>query len=232
MGLEAEQNHLIKLLSREDRLRLLASCESVPLVMGEILCESGASVRHVYFPVNGFVSLLTRIEHHPSLEVGLIGHEGALGASVALGVDTSPLQAMVQGPGSAWRISTAALREQLALSSTLRVNLLRYVFVVLEQLSISAACLRFHLIGPRLARWLLLSADRAHNNHFHVTHEVLARMLGVRRVGVTVAAGGLQRLGLIHYHRGELVVLDRAGLEAAACTCYVRQRASYSGLLS
>lgn len=230
--MEPEQNHLISLLPPEDRLRLLASCETVPLVVGDVLCESGAEARHVYFPVNGFVSLLTRIEHHPSLEVGLIGREGALGAALALGVNTSPLQAMVQGPGAAWRISAADLRQQLACGGQLHGNLLHYVFVVLQQMSISAACLRFHLIGPRLARWLLMSADRVQDNQFHVTHELLAGMLGVRRVGITVAAGSLQRQGLIHYHRGELKVLDRSGLEAASCSCYARQRAAYSALLS
>ncbi len=230
--METEQNHLIELLPRADRQRLLAQCKSVDLVMGEVLCESGDVVRDAYFPVHGFISLLTRIEDHPSLEVGMVGREGLLGAVLVLGVKTAPLQGLVQGSGEAWRISAADLRRQLALSSALRSNLLRYIFVVTEQLAYSAACLRFHLIGPRLARWLLMSADRAHADHFRVTHTFLASMLGVRRVGVTVAAGALQRQGLISYHRGEVQVLDRDGLKAAACSCYARQRQAYQEQLA
>ena len=226
------QNHLIELLSRGDRQQLLARCETVQLTLGEVLCESGAVVRHAYFPVDAFISLLTRIEEHPSLEVGMVGREGLFGALLALGATTSPLQALVQGSGSALRITATALRSEIGRSSALRSMLLRYVFVTMEQMATSAACLRFHLIGPRLARWLLMSEDRAHDPHFLVTHEFLASMLGVRRVGVTVAAGELQRRGLIHYHRGQVQVLDRSGLEAAACSCYQRQSKAYELLLS
>ena len=226
--MDAAQNHLITLLPRTDRQRLLARCEPVQLVVGDVLCESGAVLRDAYFPVHGFISLLTRIEDHPSLEVGMVGREGFLGAALALGVKIAPLRALVQGPGVAWRISAVDLRRELADSTALRTHILRYVF---EQMATSAACLRFHLIGPRLARWLLMSADRAHADQFHVTHTFLASMLGVRRVGVTVAAGALQRLGLIDYHRGEVVVVNRAGLEAAACPCYARQRLAYEAQL-
>ncbi len=225
--MDAVQNQLINRLPRNDRLRLLAACESVQLIAGEVLYEAGAPLRHAYFPVDGFISLLTRMEDHPSLEVGMVGREGLFGASVAMGVGVAPFQALVQGPGSAWRITVAALRTELEQSAALRSNLLRYLFVVMEQMATSAACLRFHLIGPRLARWLLMSEDRAHASHFHVTHEFLASMLGVRRVGVTVAAGDLQRQGLISYHRGQVQVLSRSGLEAAACSCYARQRLAY-----
>jgi CRP-like cAMP-binding protein len=222
------QNALIARLPRADRLRLLAQCESVQLTIGQVLCEEGADVRHAYFPVDGFISLLTRIQPHPSLEMGMVGREGMFGAGLALGVNTSPLQAMVQGSGSAWRIAAPALRGQIELSAALRKTLLSYVFVKMEQLGSAGACLRFHLIGPRLARWLLMSADRAHASRFHITHEFLASMLGVRRVGVTVAASALQRLGLISYHRGEVTVTDRPGLEHAACSCYQRQCMAYS----
>ena len=225
------QNALIARLPRADRLRLLAQCDAVQLTIGEVLCEEGAVIRHAYFPVDGFISLLTRIDPHPSLEMGMAGREGMFGAGLALGATTSPLQALVQGSGSAWRIAAPVLRTQIDLSPALRKTLLSYVFVKLEQLGSAAACLRFHLIGPRLARWLLMSADRAHAGQFHITHQFLASMLGVRRVGVTVAASALQRLGLISYHRGELTVTDRAGLELAACSCYQRQRTSYSAQL-
>lgn len=221
------ENHLIELLPRADRERLLASCDQVQLVMGEVLCERGDPVRHVYFPVDGFICLVMQIEGHASLEVGMVGREGLVGAALILGVGTVPLRALVQGPGAAWRIDRMAFKRELALSAALRRVLQRFVHVRLAQLTASAACLRFHLIEPRLARWLLMSQDRAHAEHFHVTHEFLACMLGVRRVGVTAAAGALQRRGLIRYHRGEVTVLDRMGLESVACSCYASDLATY-----
>jgi CRP-like cAMP-binding protein len=225
------QNHLLELLPAADLQRLLARCDTVQLVLGEVLCEADAPLTHAYFPVDGFISLLTRIEEHPSLEVGMVGREGLFGAALSLGVAVSPLQALVQGPGRAWRIPAAALRRELARSAALRATLQHYIYVVMAQMASSAACLRFHLIGPRLARWLLMSEDRAHADHFQVTHEFLACMLGVRRVGVTVAAGALQRQGLIAYHRGQVTVLDRSGLEAASCPCYARQHLAYQAML-
>ena len=226
------QNHLIARLPRKERLRLLAQCETVQLVLGEVLCEEGAVVAHAYFPVDGFISLLTRIEEHPSLEMGMVGREGMFGAGLALGVKTSPHQALVQGPGAAWRIGAPALIAEIQLSVSLRRTLLSYVYVMMEQLGSAAACLRFHLIGPRLARWLLMSADRAHASQFHITHEFLASMLGVRRVGVTKAASSLQQLGLIHYNRGDITIVNRRGLKAASCACYEADLASYARMLA
>ena len=230
-GLVTVENHLIELLPRKDRLRLLALCEPFELVLSEVLCEPGKPTRYVYFPTTGFISLLTLIDGKPALEVGMVGREGVLGAQLALGVATTPLHALVQGAGSAWRIGAAAFRRELARSPALQRGLNRYLYVLMAQLAASAACLRFHEIGPRLARWLLMSQDRAHADSFHVTHEFLAYMLGVRRVGITTAASALQRSGLIEYHRGELNVLDRSGLEAAACACYAADRQSYAELL-
>jgi CRP-like cAMP-binding protein len=229
--LATHQNHLIELLPRKDRLRLLGLCEPVQLVLSEVLCEPGKPTRHVYFPTDGFISLVAKIDGEPALEVGMVGCEGMLGAQLALGVLTAPLHALVQGPGAAWRLATGAFRRELAGSVTLQRCLNRYLYVLMAQLAASAACLRFHQIGPRLARWLLMSQDRAHSDTFHVTQEFLAYMLGVRRVGITSAAGALQRDGLVEYHRGELTVLDRQGLEAAACECYATDRKSYAELL-
>jgi len=200
-------------------------------VLGEVLCEPGKATRHVYFPLEGFISLVVPIDGKPALEVGMVGREGMLGAQLALGVSTVPLHALVQGAGTACRIGTVAFRKQLAQSTAMQRTLNRYLYVMMGQLAASAACLRFHLIGPRLARWLLMSQDRAHTDHFHMTQEFLAYMLGVRRVGITQAAGSLQRSGLIAYHRGTLSVLDRPGLEATACACYAADRKSYAGLL-
>lgn len=226
------ENHLIELLGRKDRLRLLAICEPIQLEMGEVLCEPGELTRHVYFPVEGFISLVTLIDGHAGLEVGMVGREGMLGAQLALGVTISPLHAVVQGSGSAWRISAAAFRREHAESAALQRILNRYLYVLMAQLAASAGCLRFHQIGPRLARWMLMSQDRAHSDSFHITHEFLAYMLGVRRVGVTTAAGTLQREGLIEYRRGEITVLNRRGLEAAACSCYAADRQIYVELLT
>ncbi len=225
------ENHLIERLPRTERLRLLTLCEPVELVLGDVMFESGEATRHVWFPTEGFVSLITLIDGSPVLEVGMVGREGLLGAHLALGVAKAPLRALVQGPGTAWRIGAAAFRAELARSAPLQRGLNRYLYVLMAQLAAATACLRFHQIGPRLARWLLMSQDRAHADHFHVTHEFLAYMLGVRRVGVTSAAGALQRSGLIEYRRGALRVLDRTGLEAAACGCYATDRRTYDELL-
>ncbi|SFC61287.1 cAMP-binding domain of CRP or a regulatory subunit of cAMP-dependent protein kinases [Polaromonas sp. OV174] len=225
------QNHLIERLPRKDRLRLLAICEPVQLVLAEVLCEPGKPTRHVYFPTEGFISLVALVEGSPGVEVGMVGREGMLGAQLALGVLTAPLHALVQGEGAAWRIASAAFRLELARSTALQRILNRYLYVLMAQQAASATCLRFHLTGQRLARWLLMSQDRAHSDSFHVTHEFLAYMLGMRRVGITTAASVLQRGGLIEYHRGELKVLDRGGLEAAACGCYAADRQSYTRLL-
>jgi CRP-like cAMP-binding protein len=207
---------------------LLALCEQVELTISEVLCEAGTPTRHVYFPTEGFISLVASIDEHPGLEMGMVGREGMLGAQLVLGVATSPLRALIQGPGVAWRVGVPAFRVVLQECPALVRELKRYVYVLMAQTVQSAGCLRFHLIAPRLARWLLMSQDRAHDAHFHVTHEFLAYMMGVRRVGVTVAAGELQRRGLITYKRGEMTVLDRAGLEAAACVCYAAGQAAYA----
>jgi CRP-like cAMP-binding protein len=222
------ENRLIQLLPRADRARLLAVCEPTDLLLSEVLCEPGEPTRHVYFPTDGFISLVTLVADQPGLEVGMVGREGMVGAHLALGVVTSPLRALVQGSGGARRIGARAFRAELARSVALQRQMSRYLYVLMAQLATSAACLRFHQIGPRLARWLLMTQDRAHADTFHVTQEFLAYMLGVRRVGITAAASTLQRVGLIEYTRGEMTVLDRAGLEHAACTCYATDRRSYA----
>lgn len=229
--LDVPQNHLLELLPRADRLRFLSRCRSVDLVRNDVLCEAGVAPRHVYFPVDGFVSLLTPVADGSLLEVGLVGREGMLGAPLALGVSKSPWRALVQGQGAVWRIGAAAFRAELRASPALQRSLHRYLHVVMTQLATSIGCQRFHRIGSRLARWLLMTHDRAHADRFVVTHEFLAFMLGVRRVGITTAAAALQRRGLIAYARGNLEVLDRAGLEATACGCYAADLRAYRELL-
>lgn len=229
--LSTTQNHLIELLPAKPRLRLLAICEPVELAMAQILSEVGIPTRYVYFPTESFISLVTPINGRPVLEVGLVGREGMLGTQLVLGVGAAPLHALVQGPGAAWRIGAVAFRRELARNSALQRGLNRYVYVLMMQLASAASCLRFHQIGPRLARWLLMTQDRAHSDGFHITHEFLAYMLGVRRVGVTAAASVLQHGGLIKYHRGEIKVLNRRGLESAACSCYAADRKVYAKML-
>ena len=226
------QNALIASLPRADRVRLLDLCRSVDLVLAEVLCERGQMTRYVHFPIDGFVSLIAEVDHHPGLEVGMVGREGMLGVHLSQGQVREPLRQVVQGAGASLRLGAGVFRRELARSTALRHCIGRYVYVLMAQRAASASCLRYHEIGPRLARWLLMSQDRADADRFHVTHEFLGYMLGVRRVGVTVAAGLLQRQGLIEYRRGELEVLDRAGLEAASCGCYAADQSTYADAMS
>lgn len=196
-----------------------------------MLCEAGQVTRYVYFPDTCFISLITRVEDGPGLEVGMVGREGMLGAQVTLGVNLTPMHALVQGPGATWRIDVARFRRELEQSTALDRVMRRYIHVLMGQLATSAACTRFHKVGPRLARWLLMSQDRAHSASFHLTQEFLAYMLGVRRVGITAAAGDLQRDGLIEYQRGRITVLNRRGLELVACSCYAADRDTYETVL-
>jgi CRP-like cAMP-binding protein len=221
------ENRLIALLPLRERLSLLARCEPVQLELGAVLCEPGERTRHVYFPIDGFISLVTATDEQPGLEVGMVGREGMLGAQLALGVSAAPLHALVQGAGTSHRIASAGFRRELTSNPVLRTTLHRYIYVLMVQLATAAACTRFHAIGPRLARWLLMSQDRAAGEAFDLTQEFLAYMMGVRRVGITLAAGDLQRRGIVRYQRGRITVLDRAALEAAACSCYASDLHAY-----
>ncbi|NGY04652.1 Crp/Fnr family transcriptional regulator [Solimonas terrae] len=225
------ENHLIALLPRRQRLRVLAICEPVRLSLQDVLCERGMAIRHVYFPVDSIVSLGKAVDGRATLELAMVGCEGMLGAELVLGVASAPLDARVLRAGAASRIHIPVFRRELASSAPLQRILKRYLYLSNAQLATSAVCVHFHLIQARLARWLLMIQDRAHAQRFHVTHELLARMLGVRRVGITVAAGALQHGRLISYRRGELTVLDRKGLEASACSCYASDRLAYGELM-
>ncbi len=221
-------NGLIEGLPARARSQLVALCEPYRLVLGEVISTADQLTRYVFFPTSGFISMVATLDGKPVIEVGMVGREGMLGAQVALGAKSSSVHALVQGDGMAWRISTSAFRAELARSPALQRRVDLYLSVMLAQVTASAACLRFHQIGPRLARWLLMSQDRSQSTRFHVTHEFLAYMLGVRRVGITLAAKALHDSRLIEYHRGALHVLDRPGLEAASCGCYAAGELIYT----
>jgi len=213
-------NRLVESLPAETRNRILKICAPVQLEFGAVLCEANEPLRHVFFPLTAFISLVAIVKDHPPLEIGLIGNEGLLGATLALDVKSARLRGIVQGPGTALRMTAAQLSQLLRENRALRRLINRYLYVLLAQQSRSIACTRFHEIKARLARWLLLTHDRAHADHFRLTHQYLADMLGVQRSAVTIAAGALQRNKVIRYVRGEITVLDRRGLEAASCECY------------
>lgn len=223
-------NRLLGALPSIDRHRVLAHCDEVELLFSRVLNHPGNALEHVYFPLTCFISVIMPIDD-TSLEVGLIGSEGMFGTPLALRVKASPMLAVVQGAGSALRMRASSFRRELARSGALQREIDRYVFVRVNQLAQMAGCTRFHVIEARLARWLLMTQDRARAETFHVTQEFLAVMLGVRRVGVTKAARSLRERKLIRYTRGELTVLDRRGLKAASCGCYDEDRRSYERIL-
>ncbi|MCB4364616.1 Crp/Fnr family transcriptional regulator [Hydrogenophaga taeniospiralis] len=223
-------NLLLQQLPNAARRHLIDQCEPFELVLSAELSVRGEPLSHAYFPLEGFISLVIDVDHYPALEVGMVGREAMLGSELVLGLAKTPWRALVQGAGNSWRIGAEALRAELASSPALLQVLQTSLLVRLHQQTLASACERFHEIGPRLARWLLMSQDRAQADSFHVTQEFMALMLGVRRVGVTVAAGEFQSSGFIAYHRGELTVLNRAALEEQACSCYAADKLLHTEL--
>ena len=221
-------NRLLAALPATEYARLLSGFELVELTYGDVLHEPGQEMQHVYFPTDCLVSLLTVVEGHRALEVGLIGREGMIGSRLALGITTSPVRALVQGTGTALRIKPARFLKEFRRSPALQRGVFRFTDTLMIQVSQTAACNRFHLVQARLARWLLMTRERLTSREFQLTHEFLADMLGVRRAGVTSAASALQRRKLIRYRRGIITILDQQGLETACCSCY--QRVKLMGL--
>jgi CRP-like cAMP-binding protein len=225
-------NRVLASIPAKTYQRLRAHLESVNLAFGKILYEPGDTIRHVYFPVNCLVSLLTAVDKRRTLEVGMVGNEGMAGMPLVLGVDVSGGRALVQGGGNALRMTTTRFRTEFDRIKPLQQALLRYTHALMAQISQTAACNRFHAAEARLARWLLMTRDRVGSDSFRLTHEFLADMLGLRREGVSEAASALKRRKLIAYSRGEIQILDGRGLTASSCSCYqlvntVYQRAAH-----
>ncbi|MHB8474446.1 MAG: Crp/Fnr family transcriptional regulator [Sulfuricaulis sp.] len=213
-------NSVLGVLPPKENQRLFAHSEQVNLTYGDVLCEPGKQIRHVYFPNTGVISLLTPLDGHESVEVGLVGREGMAGMALFLGIGVSPVRMLVQGSGTATRMKAESFRNELKQNPMLQLELNHYLYTFMAQVAQTAACNRHHQIGERLARWLLMTHDRLLSNEFRLTQEFLAHMLGVRRVGVTRAAGLLQEKKLISYRRGNIIIHNRKGLERASCRCY------------
>lgn len=225
-------NLLLGALAPPDRNALISGTEPVVLSTGDSLAEAGKRLAHVYFPIDSSISVAVPVAGHPPLEVGLIGYEGMLGIPLVLGASTSAFRAVVQGGGRAWRVDAGRFTRQLEDNRQIRRRMNAYAHVLLMQMAQAAACKNFHVVEERLARWLLMSRDRARCDRISLTHEILSQLLGVRRAGVTLAANALQKRALISYARGQIVLLDTRGLEAAACGCYSGEKRTYSRFMS
>jgi len=214
------QNHLLAALPADQRARIVPALEFVTMTLGEVLYEPGIPMRYVFFPTTSIVSLLYVMEDGASAEIAVVGNEGIVGVSLFMGGETTPSRAVVQSAGHAFRMKGQVLKDEFERGDMLQRLLLRYTQALLTQMAQTAVCNRHHSLDQQLCRWLLLSLDRLPSNKLVMTQELIANMLGVRREGVTEAAGNLQKAGLIEYHRGHITVVDRAGLEARSCECY------------
>src|SRR5437762_1235398 len=225
------RNHLLNALPHSDYERLAPHLQLIPMKLGDVLYEPGIRMRHVYFPTTSIVSLLYVMENGASAEIAIVGNEGILGISLFMGGETTPSRAVVQGAGYGFRLKAQLLKDEFSRFGPMLRLLLRYTQALITQMSQTAVCNRHHSVDQQLCRWLLLSLDRLASNELAMTQELIANMLGVRREGVTEAAGKLQDAGLIRYRRGKIAVLDRPGLEARSCECYQVVKAEFDRLL-
>ncbi len=215
-----EQNHLLAALPQDERLRIFSQLELVTLPLGSVLYEPGDVQRHIYFPIDAIVSLLYVLKDGASAEIAVVGNDGAIGIALFMGGVSTTNRAIVQNAGEAYRMTQRRISEELTLHGEMMHILLRYTQALITQMAQTAVCNRHHSVDQQLCRWLLLSLDRLEFNKVTMTQELIANMLGVRREGVTEAAGKLQKLGVIKYRRGTITVLDRSQLEALSCECY------------
>jgi CRP-like cAMP-binding protein len=219
-ALDPERNYLLATLAGEERTRLFPNLRLVPMPLGKVLYESGDVLRDVYFPVDSIVSLLYVMADGASAEISVVGNEGLIGVALFMGGETTPSRAIVQSAGHAYRLPGQLLKEEFHRNGAMQLLLLRYTQALITQMAQTAVCNRHHSVDQQLCRWLLLSLDRLPSNKLTMTQELIANMLGVRREGVTDAAGKLQKLGVIRYARGQITVLDRPKLEKLCCECY------------
>lgn len=231
LAVDKSSNHLLAALPQEEWQRWAPHLELIDLKLGQVLYESGGKMQHVYFPVDAIVSLLFVLENGSSAEIAVVGNEGIVGISLFMGGETTPSRAVVQSAGKCIRLSAQVLKKEFKESMPVMHLLLRYTQALLTQMTQTAVCNRHHSLDQQLCRWLLLSMDRLTGSHLLMTQELIANMLGVRREGVTEAAGRLQKAGLIRYTRGKIDVIDRAGLEARTCECYAVVKKEYDRLL-
>jgi CRP-like cAMP-binding protein len=226
-----QQNYLLAALSPPEQARIYPHLRLVPMPLGEVLYESGDVLRHVYFPINSIVSLLYVLADGASAEISVVGNEGLIGIALFMGGETTPSRAIVQSAGHAYRLIGQLLKDEFHRNGELQLLLLRYTQALITQMAQTAVCNRHHSVDQQLCRWLLLSLDRLSVNQLTMTQELIANMLGVRREGVTDAAGKLQKLGVIEYSRGQITVLDRPKLEELCCECYAVVRKESDRLL-
>jgi CRP-like cAMP-binding protein len=226
-----QDNHLLAALASEVWQRLEPLLEWTDLPLGKVLCESGCTMSHAYFPTTAIVSLLNVMENGSSAEIAVVGNEGIVGIALLMGGESTPSRAVVQSAGYGYRMRAGAIRKECERSSDVLHLMLRYTQALMTQMAQTAACNRHHALDQQLCRWLLMSLDRLQSNELVMTQELIANMLGVRREGVTEAALKLQAAGLIRYARGHIKVLDRAGLEKRTCECYAVVRSEYDRLL-
>ncbi len=231
VGPSPHQNHLLDALPASDFERIASHLELIPLNLGDVLYESGSRLRYVYFPTTSIISLLYVMEDGASAEIAIVGNEGILGISLFMGGDTTPSRAVVQSAGHGFRLKADLLKAEFGRFGPTMHLLLRYTQALITQMAQTAVCNRHHSVDQQLCRWLLLSLDRLGSNELSMTQELIANMLGVRREGVTEAAGKLQKAGLIRYGRGRITVLNRQGLEARCCECYQVVKAEFDRLL-
>lgn len=228
---DPRHNHLLGALPAGDYDRIAAHLELVPLELGEVLYEPGMKLRYVYFPTTSIVSLLYVLEDGASAEIAIVGNEGILGISLFMGGETTPSRAVVQSAGHGYRLKSQLIKNEFGRFGPMMHLLLRYTQALITQMAQTAVCNRHHSVDQQLCRWLLLSLDRLPSNELEMTQELIANMLGVRREGVTEAAGKLQDAGLIQYRRGKITVRDRPGLEARSCECYKVVKTEFDRLL-
>jgi CRP-like cAMP-binding protein len=228
---DPRQNHLLAALPAAEAEHVFPHLELVPMPLGDVLYESGVQMRHVYFPTTSIVSLLYVMEDGASAEIAIVGNEGIVGVSLFMGGDTTPSRAVVQSAGHAYRLRSQLVKDEFSRAGPLQLLLLRYTQALLTQMAQTAVCNRHHTLDQQFCRWLLLSLDRLPANELVMTQELIANMLGVRRESVTQAASNVQKAGLITYHRGHIIVLDRAGLEARTCECYAVVKKEFDRLL-